>query len=375
MPSFVPDRLPHARIDYAAPRMIAALGEANRKIAVYDALFAESRSSNLLLAPLVRREAWLSSRIEGSQSTLSEVLLFDEGESRVVGERRDDLSEIVNYAVALTLGESEISRRAFSLNVLTTLHKRLLGYGSVRGQHRNPGAFRERLVWIGKPGAAIDEATYVPPEPLLVNELMENWANYYHTEQPDALVQAAILHAQFELIHPFEDGNGRLGRLLIPLFLWDKRVLARPNFYPSAYLEKNRDAYMHALKQLNASPGDWNGWVLFFLRAITEQANETAQTVRAIAALYEELKAHVLSLTHSQFAVPILDAIFELPIFKRRNLEKIIAQNSRVLPSEPTLHGVLTKLVEHKTLEVLSEGSGRRGTMYRLTRLMELLEA
>ena len=373
MEPFIPDKLPIERINYASPAMVNAMSEANRALARYDALLEQSPSSHLLLAPLAQREAMLSSRIEGSQSTLNEVFQFEEDENfAAVGEQRDDLNEIKNYVAALNLGEAELHNRQFSLNILKNLHRLLLGRGSVRGQTKTPGAFRSGQNWIGQPGASIEQARFVPPQPFLVSEFMEDWERFYCSKMPDALVQAAVMHAQFELIHPFDDGNGRLGRLLIPLFLYGKKVISRPSFYPSAYLEKNRDAYMEALRQLSDKPGDWNGWVLFFLQAIAEQAEETSAKVKEITALYERLKKRFIELTHSQFAVPLLDAVFERPIFRRAVIKKKLAATGSK-PSGPTLHGLLGKLVEHKILEVKELGKGRRGTLYALEPMMRIL--
>ena len=373
MEPFIPDKHPIERINYASPALVNAMSEANRALARYDALLEQSPSSHLLLAPLARREAMLSARIEGSQSTLNEVFQFEEDENfAAVGEQRDDLNEIKNYVAALNLGGAELRDRPFSLNILKNLHRLLLGRGSVRGQTKTPGAFRSGQNWIGKIGADMAQASFVPPEPLLVPEFMEDWERFYLSTMPDALVQAAVMHAQFELIHPFDDGNGRLGRLLIPLFLYGKKVISRPNFYPSAYLERNRDAYMEALRQLGDKPGDWDGWVLFFLQAIAGQAEETSAKVKEITALYEQLKKRFIELTHSQFAVPMLDAIFERPIFRKAAIEKKLAATGSK-PSGPTLHGLLGKLVEHEILTVMQQGKGRRGTLYALEPMMRVL--
>ncbi len=378
MKPFIPDKLPIASIDYASPVLITAMGKANRALAHYNALLEQSPSTPLLLAPLTRREALLSSRIEGSRSTLNEVLQFDEDEDVADGsERYDDLQEIQNYVSALALGEQELRDRPFSLNMLKALHGILLGSGSVRGKTKNPGAFRARQNWIGPPRVGrvgIEQATFVPPEPLFLPEFMENWETFYHSSQPDPLIQAAMLHAQFELIHPFEDGNGRLGRLLMPLFLSEKKVIARPGFYLSAYLEKNRHSYMGALRQLNTRPGDWDGWVLFFLEAIAAQAGESSEKVNKIRELYDQLKPRVVDLTHSRFAGTLLDAIFERPVFRKATVKRKFSE-LETPPSDPTTLSLIKKLTKNGILSVMREGSGRRGTVYALEPLIQLLES
>lgn len=374
MRPYLPQMLPLEKLDLSAPDLIATLGEANRALARYDSLLEQSPVSHLLIAPLIRREALLSSRIEGSQSTLNEVLRFGEDESFAErGEQRDDLNEIRNYVDALNLGEAELGYRRFSLNLLKTLHEVLLGHRSVRGRTKNPGRFRLDQNWIGLPGAGIEQASYVPPPPHVVIDFMENWERFSRSDWVDGPVQAAVMHAQFELIHPFDDGNGRLGRLLIPLFLYQKKVISRPNFYPSAYLARNRDAYVASLNRLGDENGDWHGWIAFFLRALIAQAEETTRKVGTITKCYEDLKRRVVDLTRSQFAVPLLDAMFERPVFKRASLEKKLAALEKP-PTRPALHGLLQKLVRQKVLRVQVEGKGRRGTIYALEELMQLLE-
>lgn len=375
MQPFTPDRLPNTRLDHSAPELIAALAVANRAIAKYDAQLAQSPGAHLLLAPMVQREAMLSSRIEGSQSTLGEVMEFEEDEAGAgQGERRDDLNEIRNYVAALQLGEAALHERHFSASLLKELHAVLLGR-SVRGQSKQPGAYRTGQVWIGRHGAGIERASYIPPAPWLVAELMDNWAEYYRGDAPDALAQAAILHAQFELIHPFADGNGRLGRLLIPLFLFEKKVISRPVFYPSSYLEKHRDAYMGALARLNVLPGDWQEWTLFFLHAVSEQAAETSQIFGELAAVYARLKREFVALSHSQFAVPVLDAMFARPLFGKRGMRKMLAARVATPPSAATLHNLLMRLVKHGALRVVRPGRGRRSTLYALSEVVEILDA
>ena len=374
MQPYIPQILPLEKLDISAPDLIASLGEANRALARYDSLLEQSPVSHLLIAPLVRREALLSSRIEGSQSTLNEVFQFGEDESFAErGEQRDDLNEIRNYVDALNLGEAELGYRRFSLNLLKTLHEVLLGRRSVRGLTKNPGRFRLDQNWIGLPGAGVEQARYVPPPPHVVIDFMENWERFFRSDWVDGPVQAAVMHAQFELIHPFDDGNGRLGRLLIPLFLYQKKVISHPNFYPSAYLARNRDAYVESLNRLGGENGDWHGWIAFFLQALIAQAEETTRKVGTITSCYEALKRRVVDLTRSQFAVPLLDAMFERPVFKRASLEKKLAALEKP-PTRPALHGLLQKLVRQNVLRIQVEGKGRRGTIYALGELMQLLE-
>ncbi len=183
---------------------------------------------------------------------------------------------------------------------------------------------------------------------------MDNWEKYYHADERDPLVQLALIHAQFELIHAFLDGNGRLGRILVPIFLYERQLLARPMFYLSAYLESHREEYVGLLRGLDG-PETWSPWIAFFLRALTEQAREGATKARRILALYGRLKGEILELTHSQFAVPLLDRLFHQPVFASSTLVA-----DKAMPSKPMVMALLRKLRDAGILVVVREGSGRR---------------
>ena len=372
MQPFLPHMLPIQGMDYAS--LVPALGKAHRALGRYDNLLKQSRS-HWLMPLLARREALLSARIEGSQSTLSGVLQFeaDAGFAQS-GEQRDDLSEILNYVSALHHGARGLAdpERRLTLNLLRGLHGILLGDG-VRGQSKHPGAFRLIQNWVGVPEQPMEQARFVPPPPVRVLDYMENWARFYRSDQPDALVQAAVMHAQFTIIHPFEDDNDRISRLLIPLFLYEKELIARPAFYPSAYLERHWDAYMAALRPLNDRNGDWNAWTLFFLQATATQADEAAGMAESVMRLHEELSPRVVDSTHSQFAALLLDAMFERPVFKQATIAGRLAEQLAAPPTGATLYNLLRRLVSDGTLEVVEPGRGRRGTLYTLPALVRLL--
>ena len=309
----------------------------------------------------------MSSRIEGTQATLGEVLKFEAGEEPQQESKRLDIQEIINYRHALRVAEEELNRRPFNLNLLLQLHGILLD--SVRGRNKARGQFRKVQNWIGAPGGTLDTAHFVPPAPETLPEFLDNWEKYYHTDRPDALVQLAVIHAQFEILHPFLDGNGRLGRLIIPIFLSEKQVLSRPMFYLSSYLEQKRDAYLDALRGLGHDDGAWNRWIEFFLTALIEQAAENAKKARAILDLYQRLKDRVIGLTHSQFAVPLLDRLFENPLFQASHLERL--PNS---PSKQAIATLLNRLKQGEILKVVREGSGRRAQVLALAELVNLCE-
>lgn len=183
------------------------------------------------------------------------------------------------------------------------------------------------------------------------------------------MVQLAVVHAQFEILHPFLDGNGRLGRILIPLFLFEKKILHRPMFYLSAWLEARRDAYIDKLRQLGPQSEAWNEWIEFFLKGLEEQARINSEKAQAILMLYSEQKTKVLALTHSQFAVPLLDQIFERPIFKSSHLKFGERQ-----PSRPAIAKLLRSLRDGGVISVLAEGKGSRATIYIFSDLINLCE-
>lgn len=366
MKPFVPQVLPITEVEWES--LIPLIGRANRALAQYNGVLYGVPNPEVLLSPLTTQEAVLSSRIEGTQATLGEVLRFEAGDEPEQESRRLDIQEIINYRVALSHAEGAVKERPFSLNLLLRLHEILLN--SVRGRDKGRGRFRTVQNWIGRPGCSIEEADFVPPDPMFLMGHLDNWEKYYHTDRPDPLVQLAILHAQFEIIHPFVDGNGRLGRMLVPLFLYEKELLSRPMFYLSAYLEERREEYVERLRRLGSVSQAWNQWIEFFLGALSEQAHLNTTKARAVMDLYERLKARVIELTHSQYAVPLLDQLFSRPIFQSTRVELAVA----VRPSRQAVAQLLRTLREAGVLKVMSEGRGRRPQVLAFAELVNLTE-
>lgn len=365
MQPFTPQLLPLSEIAWEP--LIPLIGKANRSIAQYDGVLYGVPNPEVLLSPLATQEAVLSSRIEGTQATLGEVLKFEAGEQPDQESKRLDIQEILNYRRALREAETELKTRPFSLNLLLKLHEILLD--SVRGRNMGRGRFRTTQNWIGAPGSPIEEAFFVPPDPARLPEHLDNWEKYYHSDRPDQLVQLAITHAQFEIIHPFSDGNGRLGRILIPLFLYEKGLLQRPMFYLSSWIEENREAYVSLLRGLGKIENSWNRWIDFFLQGIDAQARRNAKKSRAIIDLYERMKQKVIEITHSQFAVPLLDQMFERPLFQSTHLN---FQGMSI--SRPSVTSLLNSLRQAGILDVMRQGAGRRATVYVFPELLNLCE-
>jgi len=249
--------------------------------------------------------------------------------------------------------------------MIRDLHRVLLT--SVRGRDREPGEIRRIQNYIAPYGTPIERATFIPPAPNLVMDALTNWENYLHSEDLDPLVQLAVLKAQFELIHPFRDGNGRIGRMLVPIILYDKQILSTPMFYISAYLEQHRDEYYRRLLAVSRD-NDWNGWIAFFLQALIEQATENNQKATAIIDLYEEMKEYVPEVTHSEYAIRAIDTLFSRPIFKTADF---ITESG--IPKQ-SAHRILRKLTEGGILIVTREGKGTSPAILRFSRLISITE-
>lgn len=354
--------LPITGLDYQ--RLFGLVGEANAELARYDGLLQGIVNPAVLLSPLTTQEAVLSSKIEGTQATLDEVLEHDAG-MKMDEEKNKDIQEIVNYRRALSFAKELLEERPITLSIVREMHKVLLD--SVRGQDKSPGEFRTDQNWIGKKGSPIENATFVPPSPLQMPIYLDQWAQYVQGDDIDVLLQMAVVHAQFELIHPFKDGNGRIGRLLIPLFLFQKNILASPMFYLSAYLESNREEYYACLRSISQE-NDWNGWVAFFLRAILVQAKENSTKVKAMMELYDSMKEKIVKITHSQHSIQILDAFFDRPIFRTSDFVR-----ATQIPKQ-TAMPLLRQIKEAGLLKNLREASGRRAAIMVFPDLLEITE-
>jgi len=364
MKPYIPDTLPLQNLDWV--RFVNLIGKANAELARYDGILQGIINPHVLLSPLTTNEAVISSRIEGTQASLVEVLEF-EASPRVdiQTEKQKDIQEIINYRKAIGMAVNWLAKKPITLNMIKEVHSILLD--SVRGKDKARGRFRTVQNWIGKPGTPIEQADYVPPEPMRLMEFLSNLENYIHYEEKDALVQLAIVHAQFEIIHPFVDGNGRLGRILIPLFLYEKKLLTTPMFYISEYLEANRDMYYDRLKAITQGK-KWEDWIEFFLNAIVEQAKTNSKKAKAILALYEKKKERIHTITHSQYVIRILDTLFARPVFSTTDFIR-----SSGIPKASAIRFI--KLLEKEgVISVLRKGSGRKASIYIFNKLLQIIE-
>lgn len=367
MNPYVPENLPldNGKIDWAAH--VTLIDKANAALARYDGILQGIINPQVLLSPLMMQEAVLSSKIEGTITSLEEVLEFQASPvAHVSQEKRDDFQEVINYRQAIRTAVDDLTKRPVCVNMILDLHHILLS-GIVRSQDKTPGSLRTTQNYIALPGTPIEQATFIPPEPQRVQPALHNWEEYVHAEEKDPLVQLAVLKAQFELVHPFRDGNGRIGRMLVPLIMYGKDLLSSPMFYISAYLERNRDIYYERLRAISRD-GDWNGWIAFFLQAVFEQAEENTRKAKAIINLYNEMKQRIPEVTHSRFSVQVLDAIFDRPFFD---------SNYFILRSgvpRSTGKRMLKLLVESGTLIIIRGQLGRAPALLCFPSLLRIAE-
>lgn len=347
--------------------LIPLIGAANAALARYDGTLSAIPNATILLSPLTTQEAVLSSKIEGTQTTMGEVLEYEaEGGSEDIStEKREDINEVLNYRRAMWRAIDLLKELPLCQRVIREAHQTLLD--GVRGHGKSPGEYRRIANWIGCPGCTIEEARFIPIEANHLPEAMGTWEKYVHEKVPDRLVQLAILHAEFEALHPFLDGNGRLGRMLVPLFMVQMGLIQSPMFYISAFFERNKDEYLEKLLAISRD-NDWTGWSKFFLRAVAEQAEENRNKTTAILSLYEEKKSQFVRVTHSQYAIHALDFIFERPIFKASDF----TTNDKI-PS-PTAKRLIADLRASGLLVLLREASGRRAAVYAFPELLNVAE-
>ena len=355
---------PEARLQWR--ELIPVIGPAAAAVARYDGMLASIPNPDVLLSPLMLHEAVMSSRIEGTQATLGDVLGFEAGQAPESADRRDDIREVLNYRQALRRGEEMLADIPFSLRLIREAHTILMD--GARGHGKAPGEFRRVANWIGPPGCKIDQASYVPIGADALPAAMAQWERYIHADAPDKLVQLAILHAEFEALHPFLDGNGRLGRMLVPLFLWQAGLIRSPRFYISACLEARRSAYYDGLLAVSRDD-DWTGWCRFFLEAIKTQAEDNLAKAQSILNLYEEMKRRVFDLTRSRYTIHALDWIFRYPIFSSSDF-----LNHSGIPVNITARRILTRLAEGGVLGILNKGSGQRPTIFVHADILKIAE-
>jgi Fic family protein len=333
------------------------LASASFELGKLDGLQRNLPNPQILISPLLVKEATISSRIEGTVSTVSDVLEYE-----ATGEpRHPDTIEVSNYKRAMLMAMGSLKERNLSLSFIKALHQTLLE--KTRG-HSARGKFRKEQVWVGNEGDPIEKATYIPPEHFMVQDFMENLERYILGNSEHPLVKVGIIHYQFEAIYPFKDGNGRMGRLLIPLYLYWKKLLYQPILYISGYFEKNRGRYIDELSKADRTV-KLEDWLKFFLASVKKQSEETQKLISKIDNLKKEIEETAENIK-SPYIYKVVNYLFTKPIFRTSDM----GVNLRI--HERTARRLLAKLVKLKLLSLL-KAKDRKENIYIFTRLISLL--
>lgn len=339
---FSPKKLPPDPPIEFDSEMINLLSTADRKLGRLDGITQILPNPELFVAMYVRKEAVLSSQIEGTQASLSDVL-----NREIKPEKREEVNDVVNYVNAMNYGLKRLKDFPLSLRLIREIHAELLRNG--RGSTRNPGEFRKTQNWIGPANCTLNEATFVPPIVPVMNDALGELELYLHKESDiPALIKIALVHAQFESIHPFLDGNGRMGRLLITFWLCQQGILSQPLLYLSYYFKKYRlDYYDHLMDVRNR--GNWESWIKFFLKGVSlvsDEATNAAKDIMALKSKYEKLLSD--SNTNS---LRLLDMLFEYPFVDKNLIAtelSIAAPTAGRLVTEFCSHGILVDVSPSK---------------------------
>ncbi len=339
------------------------ISEADRALSELAGIARTLPNPHLLIGPFVRREAVLSSRIEGTQASLSDLIYFEA--SGTPNGRSSDVQEVANYVEALEHGLRRLEELPVSLRLMREMHARLMS--GVRGEHLTPGEFRRSQNWIGPPGCTLMEATYVPPPEAEMRETLGEMEKYLHTPSSlPPLVRMALIHYQFEAIHPFLDGNGRIGRLLITLLLCAEGLLPEPLLYLSAYFERHRPDYYRLLLAVSQE-GKWAEWVGFFLDGVAQQSRDAIKRSKSLLDLWRSYRDRLQSTRSSAFALQLVDELFSSPAVTVARATELLG----VTPRTAQLN--IDKLVGEGILE---ETTGRhRNRIYAASQIMRVIEA
>lgn len=309
--AFIPSNLPPEPSVIMDEELTRLLSDADRALGRLDGVATVLPNPDLFVAMYVRQEAVLSSQIEGTQSTLQDVLEYEA--SKAKRKKVGDVEEVVNYVAAMNHGLRRLPDLPISLRLIKEIHKYLLE--GVRGSKLQPGEFRRSQNWIGPKGCTLQNADFVPPPPHEMMQALDNLERFIHKRDSyPLLIQCGLVHAQFETIYPFLDGNGRVGRLLITFMLCERNILLRPLLYLSHYLKGRRTEYYDRLTAIRIN-GDWEGWLKFFLRGVYEVSLSATETARKILALREEHRQIIFeSFASASNALRLHDKMFESPI-------------------------------------------------------------
>lgn len=363
--SFVPAKLPpNPPIQYD-DELQGLLSLADRKLGRLDGVTQILPNPELFVAMYVKKEAVLSSQIEGTQASFVDVLSTEYNQAD--DQRHDDVKEVINYVDAMNWGLEQLSSFPLSLRLIRNIHARLIH--NTRGANKNPGEFRASQNWIGPAGCTLNTATFVPPTVPDMNVALGDLELFIHQEDfIPALVKIALIHAQFETIHPFLDGNGRMGRLLITFWLCQQNILTKPLLYLSFYFKKNRAEYYDRLMAVRKN-GDWENWIKFFLRGIAEVSDEATESARAILKIKEDATNALYQKdgTNSNYQ-RLLNYLFEQPFIKRSDVEQYLNV------SNPTAGSILDVFCQMNILVDCTPDKARN-KMYAFGKYLDILNS
>ena len=359
--AFVPQPLPPAlEIDWD---LANTLSEADRSLSELSGVARTLPNPHLLIAPFVRREAVLSSRIEGTQAGFSDLLFFEAAPS--AKPPIEDVKEVANYVSALEHGLARLKDLPVSLRLIREMHERLMH--DVRDDSMTPGEFRRSQNWIGPPGCTLADAAFVPPPVAEMTQALSDFEKYLH-EPPvlPPLVRLALIHYQFEAIHPFLDGNGRIGRLLITLLLCVEGLLPQPLLYLSAFFEHHRQEYYRLLMAVSQS-GSWTPWIAYFLRGIAEQSSDAVKRANLLLSLRQRYREKMQSARSSALLLQMVDDLFSTPALDVSGASKRL----NVTPRAAQLN--VDKLIKSG---ILKEATGRRrNRIFVAAEIIDIIEA
>ncbi len=359
--SFMPASLPPDPPIEIGEQILKELLEANKKIAYLDGLSTKIPNINLFISMYVRKEALLSSQIEGTQCTLDDILnpLLEENENR-------DVSDVLNYIKATEFAITRLKSFPLCNRLIKETHAVLLA--GVRGQEKNPGEFRTSQNWIGGQGSTLKNARYIPPNPEDMLKAMSDLEKYMNEDETlDPLIQAALIHYQFETIHPFLDGNGRVGRLLITLFLIEKKILSTPILYISYYLKMYRIEYYDRMTQIR-NTGDYEQWIEFFLKAFIASADDAIETINRLSDLHDSNYQKIINCSSTRQTANILK------LFKYLETNPIIDIKKTANALEVSYNTVSSAIEALKKFKILVENQKNgRGRTYSYDAYLQIL--
>ncbi len=358
------DQFPPNQLDYGS--FVNALLKATDAIARYDQMLKNMHNSEILLAPLRNQEAVISSRMEGTVSTMDEILKYEadhENDATGTSTARSEVIETILYQRALKAAQGAMSDgHPISQSFVKAIHQRLLSFG--RGASKSPGEFKTEQNYLADRNKR--KILFIPVRPEKLQDGLDTLFEYINNSSDPALIKAAMTHVEFEALHLFKDGNGRIGRMLITLMLWQSGTIAAPHFYVSGYFEENKDEYIDMMRRVSES-GDWNEWCAFFLEAVEQQAISNLVIAENIRSLYEKMKQTFADVLASKWSMTALDFVFANPVFRNNKF----TSNSGI-PSASAARFTRI-LLDEGIIQTVEEASGRRPALYSFEPLMELV--